>query len=172
MPLRRVMTNKYSPTPGPSLLKSVKIKAQSERTLAERAADWMTNWFGTMPFLIVNVAWFLIWIWLNTHRSNLFPSFDPFPFNFLTMMVSLEAIVLAIVVLISQNRAGRLADLREETHLNINVIAEQEVTKILKMLRLLLEKQGMDISKDPELRKMLEPVNAEQIEEQLKRQIT
>ncbi len=86
-------------------------------------------------------------------------------------MVSLEAIILAIFVLISQNRTTKIDDLREETHLQLNLISEREITKIIKMIALLLEKQGIDISQDPELKKMIRPLSEEDIQKRLEKEI-
>src|SRR6185295_1160840 len=114
-------------------------------------------------FLILNAVIFAIWILYNIRLLHLKP-FDPFPFSLLTTIVSLEAIILAIFVLVSQNRTTKIDDLREETHLQLNLISEREITKLMKMMAILLEKQGVDISQDPELRKMLKPISEEEIE--------
>jgi uncharacterized membrane protein len=108
---------------------------------------------------------------INTGQIKGVMAFDPFPFNFLTMVVSLEAIILAVFVLISQNRSMRVDDLRAETHLQINLITEREVTKIIKMLALLLEKQGIDLSNDPELHRMIRSISEEDIEKKLEKEI-
>jgi uncharacterized membrane protein len=63
------------------------------------------------------------------------PVIDPFPYGLLTTVVSLEAILLSIFVLISQNRMSRAADRRTHLDLQINVLAEQEITAVLKMVR-------------------------------------
>ena len=97
--------------------------------------------------------------------------FDPFPFGLLTMVVSLEAIILAIAVLISQNRAAKIDDLREEVHLQINVIAEHELTKVMEMLITLLEKEGVDVSDDPELKQMLKPTDVGKLQKMVEQQI-
>lgn len=153
------------------IIKSIKAKADARRSQSEKIADVMTRAFGSAPFLILNALFFLIWIVINLNVFPFISSFDSFPFSFLTMVVSLEAIVLSIFVLISQNRATRVDDLREEIDLQVNLIAEEEVTKIMKMLTLLMEKNGIDISKDKELQKMLRPINTEELEERLKKQI-
>ena len=116
-------------------------------------------------------AWFVFWILVNTNQIETISPFDPFPFSLLTTIVSLEAIILAIFVLISQNRNSKVDDLREETHLQINLIAEKEITKLMKMMEILLEKQGVDLSQDPELKKLLKPISEEEIEEKLKKEI-
>jgi uncharacterized membrane protein len=96
--------------------------------------------------------------------------FDPFPFGLLTMVVSLEAIGLAIIVLISQNRASRIDDLREEIDLQINTVAEEEVTKIIQLQLKLLESNGVSVD-DPELKRMLNPLSSAEIERSLEREL-
>ena len=78
---------------------------------------------------------------------------------------------MAIFVLISQNRTAKVDDLREETHLQLNLISEREITKLMKMIALLLDKQGIDLSQDPELKKMIRPVSEEEIERRLEKEI-
>ena len=79
-------------------IKSVKGRADKRRKLSERVADALTLGFGSMVFLILNVVWFIVWIVINVGLIPSIEPFDPFPFGFLTMVVSLEAIALAIIV--------------------------------------------------------------------------
>lgn len=150
---------------------SIKAKADAKRTVLERMADYMTSTFGSNTFLILNVILFVAWLLINTNKISFIPAFDIFPFNLLTNLVSLEAIILAIFVLISQNRTSKVDDLREETHLQLNLISEKEITKLIKMMALLLEKNGIDLSQDPELKKMVRPVSEEEIQTRLEREI-
>ncbi|HSW73544.1 MAG TPA: DUF1003 domain-containing protein [Candidatus Limnocylindria bacterium] len=150
---------------------SYKAKADAKRTATEKFADWMTIKFGTILFLGVNAIWFFAWIVINKGWIPGIKPFDPFPFGLLTMIVSLEAIFLAIIVLISQNREARIGEVREEIELQISTIAEGEVTKIIKLLSIMLEKQGVDIEKDPELQKMLKPINSVEIEHKLEKEL-
>ncbi|MEK7080793.1 MAG: DUF1003 domain-containing protein [Patescibacteria group bacterium] len=153
------------------ILKSIKAKADAKRTIMEKLADSMTSNFGSNTFLLFNVFLFTAWILINTNQIKGIHAFDPFPFNLLTNIVSLEAIILAIFVLISQNRTAKVDDLREETHLQLNLISEKEITKLMKMLAILLERQGVNLSQDPELQKMLKPISEEEIEKRLEREI-
>ena len=153
------------------IFRSIKAKADARRTTVERMADWMTSHFGSNTFLWLNVFLFVAWILINTNQLKFIALFDPFPFNLLTNIVSLEAIILAIFVLISQNRTSKIDDLREETHLQLNIISEREITKLMKMVALLLSKQGIDLSEDPELKKMLKPISEEEIEKRLETEI-
>ena len=153
------------------IFKSIKATFDSKRTMTERIADWMTSSFGSMTFLLINVTFFAVWILVNTNQIKWISSFDPFPFSLLTTIVSLEAIILAIFVLISQNRNSKIDDLREETHLQINLISEKEITKLMKMMAIVLERQGVDLSEDPELKKLLKPISEEEIEKKLEKEI-
>lgn len=153
-------------------VKSFKAKIDARRSPLEKFADFMTESFGTVTFLLLNALWFAIWIPVNLGLIPGVAPFDPFPFGLLTMVVSLEAIFLAITVLISQNRAARIDDLREEIDLQINTIAEEEVTKIIKLQLLLLKKSGVDIADDPELQRMLKRTSSDEIERRLQEQLS
>lgn len=153
------------------IIQSLKAKADAKRTASEKFADWMTGWFGSVHFLIFNLLFFGAWIFINMGLVPSIRPFDHFPFNFLTMVVSLEAIILAITVLISQNREMKVDDLRAETDLQVDMIAEQEVTKIMRVLTLIAEKNGIDLSKDAELQEMLKPTDTGRIQKVLEKQI-
>ncbi len=152
------------------VFRSFKAKSNARRTIAEKLADWITNYFGSISFLILNAFFFVGWIMINTGKIHGIPAFDPFPFNLLTTFVSLEAIVLAIFVLISQNRATKVEDIREEVDLQINIIAEKEITKLMKMTALLLKKTGIDVAEDQELQKMLKATSAEELQKRLEKE--
>ncbi len=153
------------------VIKSFKAKADSKRTGPEKFADLLTIRFGSVLFLSLNATWFFVWIVLNTNIIPGLKAFDPFPFGLLTMIVSLEAIFLAIIVLISQNREAKVGELREEIELQLNTMSEGEVTKLIKMTSLLLKKQGINIENDPELKEMLKPFDSDAVEKQLEKDI-
>jgi uncharacterized membrane protein len=157
--------------PKRKILKSIKAKSDSRRRRSEKIADWMTSRGGSIQFLVANATLFILWIIVNTGLVKGVPVFDPYPFIFLTTFVSLEAIILAIFVLISQNRAVKIDDLREEVDLQVNLIAQKEITKVMRMLAILLQKQGVDLSEDPELKKLLRPISEEEIEKKLEKEI-
>ncbi len=83
-----------------------------------------------MGFIVFHVIWFAVWLALNL-RSKGASAFDPFPFAFLTMIVSLESIFLSLFILMSQNRTGIQADQRNHRDFQINLLAENENTKNL-----------------------------------------
>lgn len=153
------------------VIKSFKAKADKNRSITERFADWMTSTFGTVHFLFINAVFFIVWLAVN---NGLIPGvgvFDPFPHGLLTTIVSLEAIILAVFVLISQNRQTKTDELREEVNYQLGIISEKEITKILYLLKKIAEKQKIDISKDEVLAEMLQPTNTDSIEKALERQM-
>ena len=151
-------------------VKSLKARANEKRTLPEKFADWLTSYFGTITFLSLNAVWFGVWIIINTDHTPI-KAFDPYPFGLLTTIVSLEAIFLAIVVLISQNREARIAELREEIDLQINIIAEEEISKMVNLLVHLLKKEGIHVEKDAELKRIL-GISNEEIEAQIEKELS
>ncbi|MCC7206669.1 MAG: DUF1003 domain-containing protein [Anaerolineae bacterium] len=153
------------------IVTSLRTRANAKRTWTAKLADWLTARFGTMTFLVINITWFAVWITLNSGALPGVEPFDPYPFSFLTFVVSLEAIVLAIIVLISQNREERIATLRQEVDLQINMQTEKELTKLMELVVMLLELQGVDVDEDEELHAMLTPTRAEKIEEALEKEI-
>lgn len=134
------------------------------RSMSERVADFLTDSFGTIAFFNVNLVLFALWIVANSNIIPGFTPFDPYPYGMLTMVVSLEAIFLSIIVLISQNRAAKIADLREELDFQVNVTAEQEITQILRMIErvekklLVKELDGKNLSR---MKEMLDLVDLE-----------
>ncbi len=152
-------------------IKSVESKAKAKRSWLERVEDKIVSTFGTAEFLLFNLLFFVGWIAVNSDLIPAIEPFDPFPYILLITIVSIEAIILAIFVLITQNRQARINSLREETELHVNLISEQEITKVLKVLAIILKKMGVDPTSDPELQKMIEPLNPEDIEKQLEEQL-
>ena len=105
------------------------------RSRAEQLSDWITATAASGPVLVVHVVWFTGWIAANCGLLPGVAPFDPFPFPFLTMTVSLEAIFLALFVLASQNRLARLSDKRAHLDLQIDLLAEREMTAVLQLLQ-------------------------------------
>lgn len=150
--------------------RSFEASALRHRSFFMQVSDDLTQSFGSISFLIFNIAFFTVWIILNISIIPEIPPFDPFPFGFLTMVVSLEAIILAIFILVSQNRQSYVSSIREELHMQVNLIAEEEITKVLKVLAEIRGKLGIT-EKDPELEAMLQRINTNYIERSLIEQI-
>ena len=124
----------------------------ARRTLSDRFGDLVATEAGKMWFIAAHMIWFTIWIVLSLRGA----AFDPFPFPLLTMIVSLESIFLSLFILMSQNRAGLQADRRNHLDLQINLLAEDENTKLIQMLRAICQHHGLRIANDPEVIAMAE----------------
>lgn len=128
----------------------LRLQAASKRNLQERIADTITAFSGHIVFVYVHIIWFGAWIVLNTGRLGVRP-FDPFPYGLLTMIVSLEAIFLSTFVLISQNRLSEENEYRANLNLQITLLTEHELTRVLQMLETIQDKMGIENDEDSEL---------------------
>jgi len=104
--------------------------------VVERAARFC----GTLTFLWINIAFFASWIALNQFLVK----FDPYPFTFLLFVVSIEAIMLSILILISQNMSAEASERRHHLDLQINLLNEREMTAMLRLALHMADKLGID----------------------------
>jgi len=147
-------------------LSEVEEKIIRDRTISERFAGFATKHAGSMTFVVFHVMWFAAWILVNLGLVGLAP-FDPFPFGFLTFMVSLEAIFLALLVLIAQNRMAKEADKRALLDLEINTLAEQESTKTLEMLQAICEHLSLPVDGEEEATELAQKTDVRALAEEL-----
>lgn len=128
----------------------LRLKAGRERSLQDRIADGITLFSGRMGFVYVHIVWFGLWVLLNSGRIRV-QTFDPFPYGLLTMVVSLEAIFLSTLVLITQNRLSQEAERHADLDLQVSLLTEHEVTRVLQMLDAIQEKMGIENDAESEL---------------------
>jgi len=144
--------------------------ADAERSLTDRMADAISRFVGSMRFVYIHVVWFAAWIALST--LPFIPEawqIDPFPFTFLTFVVSLEAIFLSTFILIAQNHEERVARRRNHLDLQINMLSEQENSQMLKMLDAI--QRHLQIGSDPEAAALQEATRPEAMVAQIKKVI-
>ncbi|MGV3721524.1 MAG: DUF1003 domain-containing protein, partial [Actinomycetota bacterium] len=132
-------------------LVALKRHRGQQRSLEERAADSITRFSGSMTFVYLHVGVFAVWMVLGNGWLGV-PKFDPYPYQLLTMAVSLEAIFLSTFVLVSQNRMAMEADRRADLDLHVDLLTEHELTRALRMLDQIQEKLGIANADDRELR--------------------
>jgi len=139
---------------------------QADGSRFDRVADAITNFCGSMRFVIFHVVWYGVWIVGNTALP---PErrWDPFPFALLTLVVSLEAIFLSTFLLISQKREALLTERRAELDLQVNLLSEQENTKMLELLKKIGEKVGVDLTNDPEVEALEEATRPQKLLQQI-----
>ena len=141
--------------------------AKANRSRSNRLADRVAGFCGSMTFVWVHVVWFGAWVILNSLHG--LKHFDPYPFTFLTLVVSLEAIFLSTFILISQNHETQLSERRNNLDLQINLLTEQENTKLLRMLESIAEKVGAQTDKDPSLHVLDQATHPEKLVEQIEK---
>src|SRR6266496_908405 len=103
--------------------RNVNVEAEDKRTGVQKVADWIADFSGSIPFLVLHLLFFAVWIGLNLPGVPYAPMFDPFPFGLLTMVVSLEAIILSVFVLLSQNRKVAKERIRSDIEYEVNLKA-------------------------------------------------
>jgi uncharacterized membrane protein len=118
-------------------------EALHDRSRLDRLTDAITATAGSPAFIVVHAVWFIIWIVANLLRRA---PFDPYPFSLLTLTVSLEAIFLTGFVLMTQNRMTLQADKRAHLDLQVNLLAEEELTAMLQMLQALCQRSGVTVN--------------------------
>jgi uncharacterized membrane protein len=136
-----------------------------KRSRADRMAAFVANFCGSMTFVWAHAVAFSTWIVFNVVPG--LPHFDPYPFTFLTLVVSLEAIFLASFILISQNYEMRITERRNQLDLQINLLSEQENTKMLQMLERIASKVGAGGDVDPEVRALEEATRPDKLARQI-----
>jgi CRP/FNR family cyclic AMP-dependent transcriptional regulator len=117
--------------------RNINLEMEVRSTTLEKMADVIAEFSGSITFLLLNAIWFFVWIVWNLVPK--IPHFDPYPFGFLTMVVSLEAIFLSIFVLVSQNRQTEKDRLRADSEYEVNLKAELEITQLHEKMDFLTE---------------------------------
>jgi uncharacterized membrane protein len=145
-------------------------EALHHRTAIDRLTDAVTSAAGSAAFVIVHAVFFGAWIALNATGEL---TFDPYPFNFLMLVVSLEAIFLTSMVLMTQNRMTRQADKRAHLDLQVNLLAEQELTAMLQMLSALCQRVGVEVKvRDLRVEQLLKETDIHQLANAVDRELS
>jgi uncharacterized membrane protein len=131
----------------------------------ERIADSVTRFTGSMRFVYIHLVLYGLWIVINLGWLGL-PRFDP-TFVVLAMVASVEAIFLSTFVLITQNRMQALADKRADLDLQISLLAEHEVTRLIWLVTAMARRMGIAESHDPELLELAKDVAPERVLEEI-----
>lgn len=142
-------------------------EAKRECSGLTRAVHALTRFCGTIGFAFLHVVLFAAWIVANTLPG--WKHIDPFPYTLLTLIVSLEAILLSTFILISQNEEQRLADRRNALDLQINLLTEQENTKMLRVLERIAHKLQVDLGDEATLAALEQATRPEKLAQQIDR---
>ena len=110
--------------------RNVNVETEDKRSRVMKIADWISEFSGSLDFLFIHIGIFFLWIVLNSGPLARFGGFDPFPYGLLTMCVSLEAIILSVFVLLSQNRQVARDRVRNDIEYDVNLKAELEIAHL------------------------------------------
>lgn len=147
-------------------------EALLDRTTAERVSDMITKFIGSMAFVVFHVLLFTAWFVMNLNLIPGVAPFDPFPFGILTLIVSGEGVFLTIFVLISQNRMTRQADRRAHLSLQVSMLAEQELTMLLRMQQKLSDHFGVEVeSVKAEAQRLMKETSVEKLVDDLEEKL-
>jgi len=140
----------------------VRRRAEAERTgLQDRIAERVGQFTGSMRFVYIHLVIFGLWIAINLGWLGL-PRFDR-SFTILAMAASVEAIFLSTFVLITQNRMAALADKRADLDLQVSLLAEHEITRLVVLVTQMAHRMGIEEAHDPELDELARDVAPERV---------
>lgn len=159
-------TRPKQPPDPPPVVKNVQAIADLERRMLEernhinRLSEMATRAAGSPAYIVLHLVLFGGWVMINTTRY----AFDRSPFSLLNLILAFEAIVLTSIVLISQSDLRRLTDLRAHLDLQVNILAEQELTAILGLLNQICRRLDIDVeSTEPEVEVLAKETDLETI---------
>ena len=142
---------------------------EGSRSIGERIADGVTRFTGNLLFVALHLFILAIWLLINLGWLPRLPRFDP-SFMILASVASVEALFLATFVLITQKRMAALADKRAELDLQISLLAEHEITRLITLVTAMAERMGVEGAEDPELAELSQDVAPEQVIEKMEAQ--
>jgi uncharacterized membrane protein len=143
-------------------------EALERRSSAERFADGVGVFAGSLPFIAVHLVFLLAWLLVNDGEIPWVRPFDPYPFSLLGVIVAMEAVILSSFILMRQNRMMRRGEIRDHLNLQVDLLAEKEITKVLQMVRAICGHMGLqDIMADKEIRELSQNTSIESISQTL-----
>jgi uncharacterized membrane protein len=149
------------------LVARLEEELERERTTTERIADVIAGFVGNFWFAAIHVGLILLWVMVNSRVLPLVTPFDPFPFILLALVVSCESVILSTFVLMKQNRMSLAADRRAHLNLQIDLLAEKEITKLLQMQELVCRHMGIKLD-DQEVAELSQETAIDQLADELK----
>jgi uncharacterized membrane protein len=141
----------------------------TRRTAAERLGDSIAGFAGSLPFVCIHLAIFAAWMTFNAVSSPHLRHFDPPPYPLLDTIVAIEAILLAIMILMRQSRMSRRAEERDHLMLQILLLTEKEITAVLGMDRQIAGRVGLpQVANDREIEQLSQNTSIDDVAQTIK----
>lgn len=126
----------------------LEAKAHRDSARSEKLADAVVGWVGSWTFLIIQSV--LLILWMAANIAGWYGRWDPYPFVLLNLALSFQAAFSTPMILMSENRQARISEQRNNLDLQINLLAEQENSEQLKLLRLICERLKISVDLEEE----------------------
>ena len=143
---------------------------QASASGQDRVAQAITRFAGSMPFVYLHLALVVGWVAVNLGFVPGVRPFDP-TFVILATIASVEAIFISTFIMISQNRAAAAAERRADLHLQTSLLAEHEVTKLIRLTTKIAQQLGIEEARDPELQELQRNVAPEAVLERIEESV-
>ena len=147
-------------------------RAEAEKPHQERIADAITGFIGTMGFIYLHLALFGGWIVLNTGVVHALVPFDPYPFSLLSTCACIESIFLATFVLISQNRMKRITTRHSDLDLQVSLLSEHEITRLILRVDAIAQHMGVQGGKAHDLDDLKKDINPHSVLRKIDEELT
>jgi uncharacterized membrane protein len=143
-------------------------EALERRSHSERLADGIGAFAGSLLFVALHLVLLIVWLLINSGNIPKARPFDPYPFSLLGVIVAVEAVILSSFILMRQNRMMRRGERRDHLNLQVDLLAEKEITKLLQMVRAVCGHLGLqNIMADTEIRELSQNTSIESLSQTL-----
>jgi uncharacterized membrane protein len=143
-----------------------------ERSTADCLGDGVAGFAGSLSFIAFHLLWIGGWLLVNTGLVSAFQRFDPPPFPLLAIVVAIEAVFLASFILMRQNRMTKRTDQRDHLMLQMTILVEKEVTKLLQIQRKIAGHMGLeDVMQDKSAKELSKATSVDNVVQTLKENI-
>jgi uncharacterized membrane protein len=147
-------------------------EALERRSDSERFADAVGVFAGSPLFILLHLLLLILWLLANSGIITRIRPFDPYPFSLLGMIVAVEAVILSSFILMRQNRMMRRGERRDHLNLQIDLLSEKEITKLLQMVRAICGRMGLEnIMADKEIRELSQNTSIESLSQTLEERL-
>jgi uncharacterized membrane protein len=143
-------------------------EALERRSSSERLADAVGSFAGSLLFVVLHLLLLVAWLLINSGKITSARPFDPYPFSLLGVIVAVEAVILSSFILMRQNRMMRRGERRDHLNLQVDLLAEKEITKLLQMVSEICGQMGLqNIIADKEIRDLSQNTSIESLSQTL-----